>query len=57
MAAAVANLCGFAGGFSVPAAQAADVWVIAAALPLGCVTAGRLGAPCPLTVATMTAPQ
>ena len=56
MAAAVANLCGFAGGFSVPAAQAADVRVIAAALPLGCVTAGRLGAPCPLTV-TMTAPQ
>jgi len=42
MAAAAANLGGFAGGFSVPAAQAADVWVIAAALPLGCVTAGRL---------------
>jgi hypothetical protein len=47
MAAAVANLAGFAQGFSVPAAQAVGVWVFAAALPLAglaCLTAWRLGA-------------
>ncbi len=48
MAAAVANLAGFADGFSVPAARMAGVWVFAAALPvagLACLTAWRLGAP------------
>jgi hypothetical protein len=48
MAAAVANLVGFAGGFSVPAASAAGLWVFAAALPvagLACLTAWRLGSP------------
>ncbi len=48
MAAAVANLAGFAGGFSVPAASAAGLWVFAAALPvaaLACLTAWRLGSP------------
>jgi MFS family permease len=48
MAAAVANLAGFANGFSVPAALSAGVWVFAAALPvagLACLTAWRLGAP------------
>jgi MFS family permease len=47
MAAAVANLAGFAQGFSVPAAQAAGLWVFAAALPLAglaCVTSWGLGA-------------
>jgi MFS family permease len=48
MAAAVANLVGFAGGFSVAAARAAGLWVFAAALPvagLACLTAWRLGSP------------
>jgi hypothetical protein len=48
MAAAVANLSGFAHGFSVQAASTAGVWVFAAALPLAalaCVTAWRLGSP------------
>ncbi len=47
MAAAVANLAGFAQGFSVPAAQAAGFWVFVAALPLAglaCLSAWRLGA-------------
>ena len=46
MVAAVANLAGFAGGFSAPAARLAGVWVFAAALPvagLACLTAWRLG--------------
>jgi MFS family permease len=46
MAAAVANLLGFAHGFSEPAAQAAGVWVFLSALPiagLGCLTAWRVG--------------
>ena len=46
MAAAVANLAGFADGFSVQAARTAGVWVFAAALPvagLACITAWRLG--------------
>ena len=46
MVAAVANLAGFADGFSEPAARAAGVWVFAAALPiaaLACLTAWRLG--------------
>jgi hypothetical protein len=46
MAAAIANLVGFAGGFTVPAARAAGLWVFVAALPiagLACVTAWRLG--------------
>jgi MFS family permease len=46
MTAAVANLSGFAGGFTVPAARLAGVWVFAAALPvaaLACLTAWRLG--------------
>jgi hypothetical protein len=54
MAAAVANLSGFAGGFTVPAAQAAGVWVFAAGLPvaaLACLTAWRLGATRPVPVA------
>ncbi len=48
MAAAVANLVGFAGGFSEPAARAAGVWVFLTALPvagLACLTAWRLGIP------------
>ena len=48
LAAAVANLAGFAHGFSEPAARAAGVWVFAAALPLAglaCLTAWRLGSP------------
>jgi MFS family permease len=54
MAAAVANLSGFAGGFTVPAAQAAGVWVFAAGLPiaaLACLTAWRLGVTRPVAVA------
>ncbi len=46
MAAAVANLAGFADGFSDQAARTAGVWVFAAALPvagLACITAWRLG--------------
>jgi len=46
MAAAVANLAGFASGFSLPAARLAGVWVFAAALPvagLACLIAWRLG--------------
>jgi hypothetical protein len=48
MAASVANLVGFAEGFSVPAARAAGLWVFVAAIPvagLACVTAWRLGSP------------
>ncbi len=48
MAAAVANLSGFAHGFSAQAASTAGVWVFAAALPLAalaCATAWRLGSP------------
>jgi hypothetical protein len=54
MAAAVANLSGFAHGFSAQAASTAGVWVFAAALPLAalaCATAWRLGSP-RLVVAT-----
>jgi hypothetical protein len=46
MAAAVANLLGFAHGFSEPAARAAGTWVFLTALPvagLACLTAWRLG--------------
>ena len=46
MAAAIANLVGFAGGFTVPAARAGGLWVFVAALPiaaLACVTAWHLG--------------
>jgi MFS family permease len=46
LAAAVANLVGFADGFSVPAARAAGVWVFVAALPLAalaCFSAWRMG--------------
>ena len=46
--AAVANLAGFAGGFSIPAARLAGVAVFAAMLPvagLACMTAWRLGSP------------
>ena len=45
MAAAVANLAGFAGGFTTPAARSAGVWVFVAAMPvaaLGCATAWRM---------------
>lgn len=48
VAAAVANLAGFAHGFSVPAAQLASVWVFAVPLPvavLACLTAWHLGSP------------
>jgi MFS family permease len=48
LAAAVANLAGFASGFSEPAARAAGIWVFASALPvaaLACVTAWRMGRP------------
>ena len=47
MAAAVANLAGFAHGFSSQAARTAGVWVFLAALPLAllaCLTAWRMGA-------------
>lgn len=47
MAAAVANLSGFADGFTPSAAATAGVWVFAAVLPvagLACLTAWRLGA-------------
>ena len=46
MVAAVANLLGFAHGFSEPAARAAGVWVFVSALPiagLACLTAWRVG--------------
>ena len=46
MAAAVANLLGFAHGFSEPAARAAGVWVFLSVLPiagLACLTAWRVG--------------
>jgi hypothetical protein len=46
MAAAVANLAGFANGFSTSAARAAGVWVFLAALPvaaLACLTAWHMG--------------
>jgi MFS family permease len=45
MAAAVANLAGFAHGFSVPAARATGVWVFLAALPvavLACLSAWHM---------------
>jgi MFS family permease len=48
MAAAVANLAGFAHGFSTPAARAAGVWVFLAALPvaaLACFSAWHMGRP------------
>jgi hypothetical protein len=48
MAAAVANLSGFAHGFSVPAARTAGVWVFLAALPvaaLACLSAWHMGRP------------
>jgi MFS family permease len=48
MAAAVANLAGFAHGFSMQSARTAGVWVFLAALPaagLACLTAWRLAAP------------
>jgi MFS family permease len=48
LAAVVANLAGFAEGFSAPAARAAGVWVFVAALPvaaLACVSAWRMVAP------------
>ena len=47
MAAAVANLAGFAHGFSCQAARTAGVWVFLAALPLAllaCLSAWRMGA-------------
>ena len=46
MAAAVANLAGFAHGFSAQAAQAAGVWVFLAGRPvaaLGCLSAWQMG--------------
>ena len=46
MVAAVANLVGFAHGFSEPAARAAGVWVFLSTLPiagLACLTAWRVG--------------
>ena len=46
MAAAVANLAGFAHGFSVSAAQTAGVWVFLAGLPmaaLACLSAWQMG--------------
>lgn len=48
MAAAIANLAGFAQGFSAPAAQAAGIWVFLAALPvaaLACLSAWQMGRP------------
>jgi MFS family permease len=48
MAAAVANLAGFAHGFSPPAARTAGVWVFVAALPvaaLACLSAWHMGRP------------
>lgn len=48
MAAAIANLAGFAHGFTPPAAQAAGIWVFVAALPaaaLACVTAWQMAGP------------
>jgi MFS family permease len=48
MAAAVANLAGFAHGFSAPAARTAGVCVFLAALPvaaLACLSAWRMAAP------------
>jgi MFS family permease len=47
MAAAVANLAGFADGFSTAAARTAGIWVFLAALPvaaLGCLSAWQMGA-------------
>lgn len=47
LAAAVANLAGFADGFSAPAARTAGVWVFLAALPvaaLACLSAWHMGA-------------
>ena len=48
MAAAVANLAGFAHGFTPPAAQTAGMWVFLAALPvaaLACLSAWQMGRP------------
>ncbi len=48
LAAAVANLAGFAQGFSTPAARTAGVWVFLAGLPvaaLACISAWRMGTP------------
>jgi MFS family permease len=48
MAAAVANLAGFAHGFSAPAARTAGVWVFLFALPvaaLACLSAWHMGRP------------
>jgi hypothetical protein len=48
IAAAVANLAGFANGFSQPAARTAGSWVFLAALPialLACLSAWRMSAP------------
>ncbi|HTT78445.1 MAG TPA: hypothetical protein VMF86_02090 [Stellaceae bacterium] len=59
IAAAIANLAGFAHGFSVPAAQTAGVWVFLAALPvaaLACVTAWQMAAPAPAP-ATVSGPS
>ena len=53
MAAAVANLAGFAHGFSPHAARTAAVWVFLAALPiaaLACLTAWRMATPAVRTV-------
>ena len=47
VAAAVANLAGFADGFSAPAARTAGIWVFLAALPvaaLACLSAWQMGA-------------
>jgi hypothetical protein len=48
MAAAIANLTGFAHGFPAPAARSAAIWVFLATLPvaaLACVSAWRIGTP------------
>jgi MFS family permease len=48
LAAVVANFAGFANGFTVPAAQAAGVWVFLAALPvasLACLSAWHMTSP------------
>jgi MFS family permease len=54
LAAAIANLAGFAHGFSAPAAGAAGVWIFLAALPvaaLACLSAWQMGS---LRVARIT---
>lgn len=48
LAAVIANLAGFANGFTAPAAQAAGVWVFLAAMPvaaLACITASLMAVP------------